>query len=76
VVFARVDGAGKSRWSTGCTRGWGEYELAFSDLVERTSTRQAPLTLVAANDKRYARIEVLRTLCERLETVLADVPKS
>ena len=55
---------------------WGEYELAVNDLVERTSTRQAPLTLVAATDKRYARIEVLRTLCERLETVLADAPKS
>jgi polyphosphate kinase 2 (PPK2 family) len=44
--------------------------------VERTSTRQAPLTLVAANDKRYARIEVLRTLCERLEAVLAGESKS
>jgi polyphosphate kinase 2 (PPK2 family) len=43
--------------------------------VERTSTRQAPWTLIAANDKRHARIEVLRTLCERLETALADGPK-
>jgi len=49
---------------------WADYELAVNDLVERTSTRQAPWTLVEANDKRYARIEVLRTLCERLEAVL------
>ncbi len=55
---------------------WGDYELAVNDLVERTSTRQAPWTLVEANDKRHARIEVLRTLCERLETALADSPKS
>ncbi|KAB2931422.1 MAG: polyphosphate:AMP phosphotransferase [Candidatus Contendobacter sp.] len=55
---------------------WGEYELAVNDLVERTSTRQAPWTLIEANDKRHARIEVLRTLCERLETALADGPKS
>jgi polyphosphate:AMP phosphotransferase len=55
---------------------WGEYELAVNDLVERTSTRQAPWTLVEANDKRHARIEVLRTLCERLEAVLAGESKS
>ena len=55
---------------------WGEYELAVNDLVERTSTRQAPWTLIEANDKRYARIEVLRTLCERLETALAGGSKS
>jgi polyphosphate:AMP phosphotransferase len=53
---------------------WSEYELAVNDMVERTSTRQAPWTLIEANDKRYARIEVLRTLCERLETALADGP--
>ncbi len=54
---------------------WADYELAVNDLVERTSTRQAPWTLVEANDKRYARVEVLRTLCERLETALADQSK-
>lgn len=54
---------------------WADYELAVNDLVERTSTHQAPWTLVAANDKRYARIKVLRTLCERLEAALADGPK-
>ncbi|MDS4026732.1 MAG: polyphosphate:AMP phosphotransferase [Candidatus Contendobacter sp.] len=55
---------------------WEDYALAVNDLVERTSTRQAPWTLIEANDKRYARVEVLRTLCERLETVLADGSKS
>ena len=55
---------------------WGDYELAVNDLVERTSTHQAPWTLVEANDKRHARIEVLRTLCERLEAALAGGPKS
>jgi polyphosphate kinase 2 (PPK2 family) len=44
--------------------------------VERTSTRQAAWTLVEANDKRHARIEVLRTLCERLEAALAGESKS
>ncbi|MDG4597748.1 MAG: polyphosphate:AMP phosphotransferase [Candidatus Contendobacter sp.] len=54
---------------------WADYELAVNDLVERTSTHQAPWTLVEANDKRYARIQVLRTLCERLEAALAGESK-
>ena len=54
---------------------WGEYELAVNDMVERTSTRQAPWTLVEANDKRHARIQVLRVLCERLEAALAGGSK-
>ena len=53
---------------------WSDYELAVNDMVERTSTRQAPWTLIEANDKRYARIEVLRTVCERLEAALAMAP--
>jgi len=42
------------------------YEQAVNDMVERTSTRQAPWTLVEGNDKYYARIRVLQTACERL----------
>jgi AMP-polyphosphate phosphotransferase len=30
----------------------------------------APWVLVEGNDKRYARIKVLKTLCDRLEKVL------
>jgi hypothetical protein len=30
----------------------------------------APWTLVEANDKNYARVKVLRTLCERIEAAL------
>jgi len=54
---------------------WRAYELAVNDMVEHTSTRQAPWTLISANDKRYTRIEVLRTLCERLEAALAGGSK-
>jgi AMP-polyphosphate phosphotransferase len=46
---------------------WQAYDAAVHDMVERTSTEIAPWTLVAANDKRYARVKVLRTLCEALE---------
>jgi AMP-polyphosphate phosphotransferase len=49
---------------------WDDYANAVCDMVDRTSTEIAPWTLVEANDKRYARIKVLRTLCERIEAVL------
>ena len=51
-------------------RHWKAYEEAVCDMVERTSTNRAPWTLVEANDKRYARIKVLRTLCRALEARL------
>ncbi len=46
---------------------WGDYEVAVCDMIDRTSTEIAPWTLVEANDKYYARIKVLRTLCEAVE---------
>jgi polyphosphate kinase 2 (PPK2 family) len=45
---------------------WSEYERAVNDMVERTSTRRAAWTLVEANDKNYARIKVVQTVCARL----------
>lgn len=49
---------------------WDEYELAVCDMIDRTSTEIAPWTLVEANDKNYARIKVLKTLCTRIESAL------
>ena len=49
---------------------WSEYELAVCDMIDRTSTEIAAWTLVEANDKYYARIKVLKTLCERIEKAL------
>jgi polyphosphate:AMP phosphotransferase len=45
---------------------WDDYESAVHDMVERTSTAAAPWVLVEANDKRFARIKVLRTLCDTM----------
>jgi polyphosphate kinase 2 (PPK2 family) len=42
-------------------------------MVERTSTGQAPWTLVEANDKNFARIKVLKTLCKRIEARLSEI---
>ena len=49
---------------------WEDYELAVHDMVQHTSTINAPWTLVEGNDKRYARIKVIKTLADRLETTL------
>ena len=46
------------------------YEEAVNDMVARTSTPAAPWILVAANDKRFARVRVIETLCARLEEAL------
>ena len=48
----------------------GRLRAAVNDMVERTSTRQAPWTLVEANDKYYARIRILQTACDRLRQSL------
>ena len=49
---------------------WDAYQHAVCDMIDRTSTEIAPWTLVAANDKRHARVKILRTVCDRLEQAL------
>ncbi|MEP0231943.1 MAG: polyphosphate:AMP phosphotransferase, partial [Roseibium sp.] len=49
---------------------WDQYAVAAGDMVDRTSTHFAPWTLVSSEDKRHARIEVLQTICDRLEKEL------
>ncbi len=56
---------------------WPLYRQAVGDMVDRTSTEIAPWTLVEANDKRWARVKVLRTLNDALEAAFArDQKKS
>ncbi len=49
---------------------WDAYEQAIGDMVDRTSTKVAPWTLVEANDKNFARIKILKTLCKRIEAAM------
>ncbi|HCN44871.1 MAG TPA: polyphosphate:AMP phosphotransferase [Pseudomonas sp.] len=46
---------------------WDLYAKAVGDMVDRTSTEISAWTLVEANDKRWARVKVLRTINEALE---------
>jgi polyphosphate:AMP phosphotransferase len=48
-----------------------DYDRAVCDMLERTNTTTAPWTVVPANDKYFARIMVIRTICERIEQSLA-----
>jgi polyphosphate:AMP phosphotransferase len=52
---------------------WEQYELAVSDMVDRTSTYYAPWTLIEANNKYFARIKVLKTMCAAIEAKLKDL---
>jgi len=56
---------------------WDDYVRAVCDMVDRTSTETSHWTLVEAENKLFARIKVLQTLCTRLETELKnDVSRS
>jgi len=46
------------------------YEVAVGDMLALTDRDNAPWHLVPANDKRYARLEVLRYASRRIEEVL------
>jgi polyphosphate kinase 2 (PPK2 family) len=50
---------------------WDEYVLAVNDIVEHTSTRVAPWNLIEGNDKRHARVKVIKTVCDRMEDALS-----
>jgi len=49
---------------------WDQYQRAVCDMIERTSNENAPWFVIPGNDKFFARIEVLKTLCHRVEAVL------
>ncbi len=55
---------------------WNEYLHAAHDMVERTSTRDNPWHLVEGNDKPFARVRVLRTLCRQYEAALDRAGRS
>lgn len=48
-------------------RKWDEHNTAAEDLFEKTSTEDAPWSVIAANYKWYARVKVLKSLIAALE---------
>jgi AMP-polyphosphate phosphotransferase len=49
---------------------WKLYQQAAVDMIDRTSTGRAPWIVVEANDKSFARIKILKAVCEHLENAL------
>jgi len=47
-------------------RKWPAYEQAVNDMVERTSTNAAPWHVIATDDKKLARVEVMKRLARAL----------
>ena len=51
---------------------WDAYNTAIGDMLALTDTPAAPWRLVAANNKRFARLEVLRYAAKMINRALAD----
>jgi len=49
---------------------WDEYRDAVNEMLARTSAQHAPWNLIAGNDKRFARIEVLEIVTQALREAL------
>jgi polyphosphate kinase 2 (PPK2 family) len=50
-----------------------DYETAIEEMVDRTSTEEAPWHLVSAESKRYARVAVVRLVNESIEAGMRRV---
>lgn len=49
---------------------WALYHVAVNQAIARTSTPSAPWTIVAGNDKYYARVKVLETVIDAIKAEL------
>lgn len=49
---------------------WSDYEAAVEEMLLKTSTLTAPWTVIAGNDKWWARVQTLTTLVEGLSRAL------
>ncbi len=51
-------------------RQWAAYEVAVGDMLALTHRGQAPWHLVPADNKRFARLEILKTSCKQIAAAL------
>ena len=45
---------------------WPQYEVAVNEMLQKTSTRNAPWYIIESNDKKYARIKTLEIVIKAL----------
>jgi polyphosphate kinase 2 (PPK2 family) len=55
---------------------WPAYEEAVDDMLRETSTPRSPWTLIAGNDKLWARIKTQRSVINAVEEALDSPPKA
>ena len=51
---------------------WPLYEEAIDEMIEKTSTENAPWYIIESNDKKYARIKALKIVTETLEKACSE----
>ena len=51
---------------------WPQYEEAIDEMLKKTSTENAPWYIIESNDKKYARIKVLRIVVRALEKAVKE----
>jgi polyphosphate kinase 2 (PPK2 family) len=49
---------------------WDQYAQAVGEMIQRTSTPQAPWTIVEAESKQYARTRAIRTVVDAMQAAL------
>ncbi|NJN75079.1 MAG: polyphosphate:AMP phosphotransferase [Synechococcaceae cyanobacterium RL_1_2] len=49
---------------------WPEYHVAVNQMIARTHTPHAPWTIIAGNDKYFARVKVLETVIDSIKAKL------
>ncbi|MCY2974526.1 MAG: polyphosphate kinase 2 family protein [Planctomycetota bacterium] len=54
---------------------WMEYEKAFEDMMENTSTKQAPWYIIPADDKWYSRAAIADIITNQLEGMNLQYPE-
>jgi AMP-polyphosphate phosphotransferase len=51
-------------------RKWDAYEVAVGDMLALTDNLDAPWHLIPANNKRHARLQILKTACKAITEAL------
>ena len=49
---------------------WPIYEEAIDEMLQKTSTKNAPWVIIESNDKKYARIKALKIVIDALEKAI------
>ena len=51
---------------------WPQYEEAIDEMLQKTSTENAPWFIIESNDKKYARIKTLKIVIKALEKACGE----